>query len=127
VPRIAAGKFAANNKQSAKQTISTMARMIAIYKTPKDIEAFDKHYFEVHIPLAKKLPGLIKYDVGKRPIISPTGHSDVYCIGTLYFDSLDAIKTAFASPEGEACAADRRILAPNNDDVQIYLFDAADV
>jgi uncharacterized protein (TIGR02118 family) len=101
--------------------------MIAIYKTPKDIEAFDKHYFEVHIPLAKKLPGLIKYDVGKRPIISPTEHSDVYCIGTLYFDSLDAIKTAFASSEGQACAADRRILAPNNDDVQIYLFDAVDV
>lgn len=34
-----------------------MARMIAIYRTPKDPEAFDKHYFEVHIPLAKKLHG----------------------------------------------------------------------
>jgi uncharacterized protein (TIGR02118 family) len=104
-----------------------MARMIAIYKTPKDTQAFDKHYFEVHIPLAKKLPGLIKYDVAKSPIISPTGHSDIYCIGTLHFDSLDAIKTAFASAEGQACAADRKILAPNNDDVQIYLFDAVEV
>lgn len=103
-----------------------MARMIAIYKTPKDIQAFDKHYFEVHIPLAKTLPGLIKYDVGKSPI-SPTGHSDIYCIGTLHFDSLDAIKTAFASPQGKACAADRKILAPDNDDVQIYLFDTVDV
>ena len=41
--------------------------------------------------------------------------------------ALDAIKTAFASPEGQACAADRKILAPNNDDVQIYLFDTVDV
>jgi len=32
--------------------------MIVIYKTPKDVEVFNKHYFEVHIPLAKKLPGL---------------------------------------------------------------------
>jgi uncharacterized protein (TIGR02118 family) len=104
-----------------------MARMIAIYKTPKDVAAFDKHYFEVHIPLAKKLPGLIKYDVGRSPVISTTGHSDTYCIGTLHFDSLDAIKTAFASPEGQACAADRKILAPGNDDVQIYLFDTVDV
>ena len=104
-----------------------MARMIAIYKTPKDTEAFDKHYFGVHIPLAKKLPGLIKYDVGRSPIISPTGHLDIYCIGTLYFDSMDAIKNAFASPEGQACAADRKILAPTNDDVQIYLFDTVDV
>ena len=101
--------------------------MIAIYKTPKDIEAFDKHYFEVHIPMAKKLPGLLKYDVGRSPIISTTGHSDIYCISTLYFESLDAIKIAFASPQGQLCAADRRILAPENDDVQIYLFDTVDV
>jgi len=104
-----------------------MARMIAIYKTPKDVKAFDKHYFEVHIPLAKRLTGLIKYDVAKSPIISTTGHSDIYCIGTLHFDSLAAIKSAFASPEGQACAADRKILAPTNDDVQIYLFDTVDV
>ena len=104
-----------------------MATMIAIYRTPKDTKAFDKHYFEVHIPLAKKLPGLIKYDVGRSPIISPTKHTDVYCIGTLHFESLDAIKTAFASPEGQACAADRKILAPNNEDVQIYLFDTVEV
>lgn len=104
-----------------------MARLIAIYKMPKDTEAFDKHYFETHVPLAKRLPGLIKYDVGRSPIISTTGHSEVYCIGTLHFESLEAIKKAFASQEGQACAADRKILAPNNDDVQIYLFDTVDV
>lgn len=104
-----------------------MARMIAIYQTPKDLDAFDKHYFEVHIPLAKKLPGLIKYDVGRSPIISTTGHSNVYCIGTLHFESMDALKNAFASPEGQACAADRKILAPGYDDVQIYIFDTVDV
>ena len=104
-----------------------MARMIVIYRTPNDTVAFDKHYFDVHVPLAKKLPGLIRYDVARSPIISPTGHADVYCIGTLHFESLAAIKIAFASAEGQACAADRRILAPNDEDVQIYLFDHADV
>ena len=34
---------------------TTMARMLVIYKTPKDPAAFDKHNFEVHVPLAKKL------------------------------------------------------------------------
>ena len=38
-----------------------MARMVVIYRTPKDPAAFDAHYFEVHVPLAKKLPGLRKY------------------------------------------------------------------
>ena len=104
-----------------------MARMIAIYKTPENTEAFDKHYYEIHVPLAKKLPGLIKYAVSKSPIISTTGDDDIYLIGTLHFESLDAIKTAFASPEGQACAADRKILAPDNDKIQIYIFDTVDV
>jgi uncharacterized protein (TIGR02118 family) len=104
-----------------------MARMIAIYKTPKDPEAFIKHYYEVHIPLAKKLKGLIRYEVAEAPIMSPTGHKGVFCIGSLDFESMEAMKAAFASDEGKACAADRRILAPNDEDVQIYLFDAVAV
>ena len=104
-----------------------MAQIIAIYQTPKDQDAFDEHYFKVHIPLAKKLPGLIKYTVGQRSIVSTTGHSNVYCIGILYFESLEAIRAAFASPEGRACAADRKILVPNDNDVQIYLFDTVEV
>ncbi|HET7117262.1 MAG TPA: EthD family reductase [Hanamia sp.] len=103
-----------------------MARMIAIYKTPEDKDTFDKHYFEVHIPLAKKLPGLRKYDVSKSPIISTTGDSETYLIGTLHFDSLEAIKAAFASPQGKTCAADRKNFAAD-DKVQIYLFDTEEV
>lgn len=37
-----------------------MVKLTAIYKIPKDIHFFEKHYFEVHIRLAKQLPGLIK-------------------------------------------------------------------
>jgi len=38
-----------------------------------------------------------------------------------------AIRRAFATPEGQACAADRRALAPNDDDVQMFLFDVTEV
>ena len=103
-----------------------MAQMIVIYKTPADKNAFDKHYFEVHIPLAKKLPGLKKYEVSKSQPVSITGDKETYLIGTLYFENLEAIKTAFASEEGKACAADRKILAPD-DKVQMYLFDTIEV
>jgi uncharacterized protein (TIGR02118 family) len=99
-----------------------MARMVVIYRTPRDREAFDKHYFQVHIPLAKGLPGLRKYEVSSSPIISPVGWKDAYLVAILHFDSLEAIKTAFVSECGRACAADRRILAPSEDDVQMYLF-----
>jgi len=100
--------------------------MVVIYRTPKDPQAFDAHYFGVHIPLAKRLPGIRKYEVSKRPILTPAGDPEPYLIGTLYFDDLAAIKSAFATPEGKACAADRRVLAPNDEDVQMYLFDVAE-
>jgi uncharacterized protein (TIGR02118 family) len=35
-----------------------MAKLIVLHKTPKDAGAFDKHYSAVHVPLAKKIPGL---------------------------------------------------------------------
>jgi uncharacterized protein (TIGR02118 family) len=104
-----------------------MARMVVIYRMPKDPVAFDAHYFEVHVPLAKQLPGLLKYEVSRRPIVTPAGDPEPYLIGTLYFDDLTAIRRAFATPEGQACAADRRLLAPNDDDIQMYLFDVVEV
>src|SRR5258708_4036136 len=98
-----------------------MARMLVIYKTPKDPVAFDKHYFDVHLPLAKQLPGIKKYEVSSGPIVALAGAVDPYLVGTLHFDSLAAIKQAFASDCGRACAADRLILAPENADVQMFL------
>ncbi len=40
-----------------------MAELVVMYKTPKNAAAFDKHYSEKHIPLAKKIPGLRKYAI----------------------------------------------------------------
>lgn len=34
-----------------------MAQMMVVYKPPKDPTAFERHYFEVHVPLARRLPG----------------------------------------------------------------------
>jgi uncharacterized protein (TIGR02118 family) len=104
-----------------------MARMVVIYKTPKDPAAFDKHYFEVHIPLAKQLPGLRKYEVSRGPIVAPAGGPGFHLVATLHFDSLAAIQAAFATPEGRASGADRRLFAPNNEDVIMLLFDDREV
>ena len=38
-----------------------MGKMLVIYEKPADPTAFDKHYFNVHVPLAKRLPGLRRY------------------------------------------------------------------
>jgi uncharacterized protein (TIGR02118 family) len=72
-----------------------MAHLVVMYKTPKDTAAFDKHYFETHVPIAKKIPGLRKYEVSHGPVATPAGPSAYHLIATLYFDSLDAIKAGF--------------------------------
>ena len=100
-----------------------MARMVVIYRTPKDPKAFEEHYFNVHVPLAKKLPGLKRYETSKGPIVGMAGAADPYFIATLQFESLHAIKSAFATELGQACARDRRVLAPNDQDVQMFLFE----
>ena len=109
------------------ETILEMAKMTVIYKMPTDKEFFEKHYFEVHVPLAKQLPDLIKYEINDGPIATTTGHSETYRIANLYFTSLEAMMNAFRSEIGQKCAADRRILAPNNEDVQIYLYTTKNV
>jgi len=104
-----------------------MARMVVIYRTPKDVEAFDRHYFEIHVPLAKKLPGLRKYEISYGSIATLLGNPDVFRIGTLYFDDMAALNEAFASPEGQAAGADRRFFAPDDSGVQMFLFDNREV
>lgn len=109
------------------ETIIKMAKMTVFYKSPKDKEFFERHYFKVHVPLAKQLPGLIKYEINDGSIMSTTGHSDTYRIANLYFESLEAMMSAFRSDVGQKCAADRKVLAPSNEDVQIYLYDTKNI
>ena len=104
-----------------------MARMITIFRRPADSAAFDTHYFEIHVPLAKTLPGLRKYEVSQGPITTRAGASDFHLVSTLHFDDLAAIKQAFASPQGQACGADRRAFAPDEAQSLLLLFDTREV
>ncbi len=102
-----------------------MARLVVLYKTPKNAEAFDKHYASTHIPLAKKVPGLKKYDISQGTIGAPAGPSGIHLVATLYFDSLDALKAGLSSPEGQAAAGDLANFADGGAD--LYMFDTKDV
>jgi uncharacterized protein (TIGR02118 family) len=44
-----------------------MAQLLVMYKTPRGAAAFDKHYVEKYFPIAKKIPGVRKYEVSKGP------------------------------------------------------------
>jgi uncharacterized protein (TIGR02118 family) len=82
------------------------ARILALYGHPTDAAAFDRHYSDTHIPLAKKLPGLRSYTVNDGQVGAPDGKSPYYLIAELTFDSLSDIQAALASAEGAAAAGD---------------------
>jgi uncharacterized protein (TIGR02118 family) len=102
-----------------------MARVIAMYKSPKDPVAFDKYYFDTHVPIAKRIPGLRKYEVSRGAVASPAGASGVHLVALLHFDDMAAIQRALTSPEGQATVADLPNFATGG--VDILMFDQREV
>jgi uncharacterized protein (TIGR02118 family) len=83
-----------------------MARFLVLYNQPADPAAFDRYYFETHVPLAKKIPGMRSFTVNSGKPTMVTGSLSPHLIAELEFDSMEAIQAAMASPEGQAAAAD---------------------
>jgi uncharacterized protein (TIGR02118 family) len=97
-----------------------MARLVVMYRTPKDAAAFDKHYFQTHVPIAKKIPGLRKFEVSQGPVATPGGPSAFHLVAILHFDDMAAIQKAFASAEGQAAVADLQVFATGGADILMF-------
>lgn len=102
-----------------------MAQLVVLYNTPPDPAAFDTYYFESHVPLANKIPGIRKYSVSQGPVMTPAGPSAYHLIATLDFDDMAAVQNAFASPEGQAAAADVQTFAVAG--LEMLIFDTREV
>lgn len=79
-----------------------MVKLVALYEKPPDPDSFDRQYFETHVPLVKKWPGLRRVDVGKVTGMPGGGHPPYYMITEMYFDDQDALRVALRSPESRA-------------------------
>lgn len=82
-----------------------MVKLIAMYKTPSDIAEFEKHYYEIHMPLIEKMPGLLKTEVSKISGM-PGQESKYYMMAEMYFENMDKLNESMASPEGKAAGKD---------------------
>ena len=82
-----------------------MVKLVALYRKPTDLELFNKHYHEIHLPLIRKTPGLRKIEI-TRITGAPIGESKYHIMAEMYYDSIDAMNAGNASPEGRAAAKD---------------------
>jgi uncharacterized protein (TIGR02118 family) len=110
---------------NAKKVGITMAKLIALYKKPADVAAFDRHYTSTHIPTAKKIPGLRRYEISTGTVDTPGGESSFHLAAILTFDSKQALVDALGTPEGKATVDDLGKFAQAG--VDILIFDSKDV
>jgi uncharacterized protein (TIGR02118 family) len=85
-----------------------MIKYVALYKMPADPEDFDKKYFETHLPIADSVPGLVRAEVAKvQRVVVPgfLGDTDLHLIAELYFESKEAMRAAFQTPEWASSGA----------------------
>jgi len=82
-----------------------MHHVVALYGTPQDPDHFRAHYLSTHLPLARKLPGLV--DMHYSFAVETLGPGETYfCTWTGIFADAEAAAAAMQSPEGQAVAAD---------------------
>lgn len=72
-------------------------KLIALYKQPPDAQKFELAYFNTHLPLLKKVPGLQKTEITRftRTLMG----EGLYMMAEMYFPDQNALKTAMKSPE----------------------------
>jgi uncharacterized protein (TIGR02118 family) len=80
-------------------------KIIVLYKKPSDTEKFDAHYLGTHMPLAAKLPGLLRAETVKPSPGLDGSEPPFYMQTELVFDSAD-LMGVFGSAEGAAVTAD---------------------
>jgi uncharacterized protein (TIGR02118 family) len=81
-----------------------------------NVEAAEKRYREHHTGIARRLPGLRNYMIGKLG-----AGADRYRIAILAFDSVDAFKDAYRSPVGAELIKDEDATIH---DARVYRLDA---
>lgn len=82
-----------------------MIKMTALYKKPADIEKFEEHYWNVHVPLNNKMPGLVRVNFTKFTG-APMGEPKFYLQCDMFFNSMDDLNAAMKSSEGRAAGKD---------------------
>jgi uncharacterized protein (TIGR02118 family) len=83
-----------------------MHRLTVLYGHPNDPAEFDRYYYNIHIPLAKKMEGLKGWTIGKCESAIPGDSPPYYMIVGLYTETRAELDQILASPAGQAAIAD---------------------
>ena len=100
-----------------------MYQLVALFRQPSDSQAFEDAYWNTHVPLANKIPGVISLDVSKM-LSGKDGPAKYYQMAVLNFADKDSFKTAMKSPENAEAGANLMTFA--KDLVEFYTAEKAE-
>jgi uncharacterized protein (TIGR02118 family) len=98
-----------------------MAKIVVFYKQTKRQDEFEEYYFNVHIPLVKKISQIKALRIS-RVVQTNNTIPDLYLHGEIEFENMEALNQAVASPEGQAMFEDAKILRKYFDSPPITAF-----
>jgi uncharacterized protein (TIGR02118 family) len=98
-------------------------KLVVLYTQPGDQEAFDRHYFDTHMPLVHKVPGLQRAETGRFTAAADGGEVTYYRCAELYFPDQETLSAAFQTEEGGAAAADYQQIAPPGSRMLVEILD----
>ena len=101
------------------------AKLLVLYGTPTDPAAFDRHYADVHTPLAKKIATLRSFETSRGQVVTPAGPAPYHLVVSLTFDSMADLQAALGSPEGQATAGDLQSFASGG--ATLLMFETEDL
>ena len=94
-----------------------MVKLVAMFTKPEDPAAFDRAYFDVHLPLNAKTPGLRRTEV-TRVTGALRGESPWYIVTEMYYDDAESMRAGLTSPE--AAEASKQLMTIARDLVTFY-------
>jgi uncharacterized protein (TIGR02118 family) len=83
------------------------AKVIVLYPTPKDVDAFERAYTQEHAPMVtpQTFRGMTKF-VASKIVGTPDGSAaPFHRVAELHFPSLEALQAAAASPPAQQAVA----------------------
>jgi len=82
-----------------------MPKLVVLYPPPADVATFERRYRSEHGPMVvRQIPGLKKF-VAAQVVGTPAGAAPYQRVAELYFDSIESLQAAMASPGGQATVA----------------------
>ncbi len=80
-----------------------MVKLVAMFSKPEDPAAFDRAYFDAHLPLNAKTPGLRRTEV-TRVTGALRGESPWHIVTEMYYDDDESLRAGLTSPEAAEAA-----------------------